>query len=538
MLKILIVDDEIILRKGLSKSISKVKDFVVAGEAGDGLQALKLIEEVEPDVVITDIRMPNMDGKELVQVLSEKYPELKKVVISGFEDFTYVRHTMKNGAVDYLLKPVEDDKLYALLKEIQESIRMDKKKKDEFIDHNIKLNESFPILKDRFLHGVLTAGQPYESSEDIARKLNYYGINFTPEDRFTLLFISIDNYKLFSSKYGEEEGKIKYYIIRNISEEIVEAKAGFFSCQLEFGLAVFINTCDRQLINEITGSIRFNLDRHAQISFTIAVSSVPGGIFDLNSLYCSVCKAMEHRYYYNININTVIEQNSVRPFQNWDAEGEAVKIELENSIERVIEQPDATGIRKVFSDAFHKIRQKNFVPQDVNQMFKDIFLKMKFKFDDFKRAVELLDTSGYSYVQQLEMLDTADEIEKLSVNVYTELTKQILYLRSRKDKKIVEVVKDYVAKHYSEDITLAKITGLVYVNGNYFSEMFKTCTGENFIDYLTRVRIDRAKTLLKDVAVKTYEVGMLVGYADPNYFSKVFKKVVGITPSQYRNIVL
>ncbi|EMS70135.1 response regulator [Ruminiclostridium cellobioparum] len=194
MLKILIVDDEIILRKGLSKSISKVKDFVVAGEAGDGLQALKLIEEVEPDVVITDIRMPNMDGKELVQVLSEKYPELKKVVISGFEDFTYVRHTMKNGAVDYLLKPVEDDKLYALLKEIQESIRMDKKKKDEFIDHNIKLNESFPILKDRFLHGVLTAGQPYESSEDIARKLNYYGINFTPEDRFTLLFISIDNY--------------------------------------------------------------------------------------------------------------------------------------------------------------------------------------------------------------------------------------------------------------------------------------------------------------------------------------------------------
>ncbi len=536
MLKILIVDDEIILRKGLSKSISKNVDFVVAGEAGDGLQALKLIEEVEPDVVITDIRMPNMDGKELVQVLSEKYPGLKKIVISGFEDFTYVRHTMKNGAVDYLLKPVEDDKLYALLKEIQESVRIDKKKKDELIDHNIKLNESFPILKDRFLHDVLTAGQPYESSEDIAKKLNYYGINFTPGDRFTLLLISIDNYKLFSSIHGEEEGKIKYYIIRNISEEIVEAKAGFFSCQLELGLAVFINTCDRQLINEITGSIRFNLDRHAQISFTMAISNASGGLLDLNSLYSGVCKIMEHRYYHNMS--TAIEEKSIRPFQSWNTEGESVKIELENSIERVIEQPDATGIRKIFSDAFYKIRQKYFVPQDVNQTLNDIFLKMKFKFDDFKRAVESLNSNGHNYIQELEMLDTADEIEKLSANAYTELIKQILYLRSRKDKKIVEVVKDYVAKHYGEDITLAKITELVYVNGNYFSEMFKTNTGENFIDYLTRVRIDRAKILLKDVAVKTYEVGMLVGYADPNYFSKVFKKVVGITPSQYRNIVL
>ncbi|MDF2988263.1 MAG: response regulator [Eubacterium sp.] len=536
MLKILIVDDEIILRKGLTKAISKHNDFVIAGEAADGVEALSMLEQHSPDVVITDIRMPNMDGKELVRVITEKFPTVRKIVLSGFDDFGYVRDTMKNGAVDYLLKPVDDEKLIQLLKHLSEAIDTEKRDKEERIDQNIKLNESLPILKDRFLETFITGNNPNITTEELLAKFDYYGITIDVEDRFSAIFISIDNYRQFCYQQGEEEGKIKYFIVRNISEELIREKVECFSCLTEQGLVIFIKTSCREVLSHMVNSIFYNLNKYAQIRFSIVLSRSNDRLENLSVLYKEVCHDLMLRYY--ADTGTIIGNSREVSFSDWDIETEAIKVEFEKRLERIIESSNISEVKSAIEQIFDQLRNKNTHPGDVNQITADMFAKMRFKFNDFERAIDRLNSGGVNYLKEMQLIDTFDEIKKLSVFVYTELIKQIIIIRGKKDKKIIEIVKDYISKHYNEDITLAKITELVFVNANYFSEMFKNNTGENFIDYLTRFRIDKAKVLLKDVAIKTYEVGRLVGYDDPNYFSKVFKKVVGITPSQYRNIVL
>jgi two-component system, response regulator YesN len=167
----------------------------------------------------------------------------------------------------------------------------------------------------------------------------------------------------------------------------------------------------------------------------------------------------------------------------------------------------------------------------------DTYLKLQIEYSEFKKAVTEGLGSEFSYLKHIEAYDTLDEVKKYTQELYTGIIKQIVDIRKRKDKKLVEIVKEYIIKHYNEDITLNRIAEVVYVNSSYICDLFKTQTGENFVDYLTKIRIEKAKVLLRNVKIKTYEVGQMVGYEDATYFSKVFKKVVGVSPSEYRNIV-
>jgi two-component system response regulator YesN len=535
VLKILLVDDEIVIRKGLSKAISRDKDFIVIGEVSDGIEAMNLIDKQIPDVVITDIRMPNMNGTELVGQLSQKYPDIKKIVLSGYEDFEYVRESMRNGAADYLLKPVDDNKLHDLLENIQLEIMAERKNKEERIDKNIKLNESLGFLRDQYLNPVIT-NPSIKVDTQIYNKLSYYGINVDSSDKFSIMFISVDNYKKLCAEQGEEEGKIQYFIIRNISEEIVGDENEYFSCQTELGLAIFIKTENDDIIRQVADSIYKNLKKYTQIRFTVVLSAVAEDIMNINLLYRDACLLLQHRYY-NIGSSIIVIDKSDN-LHIWNTNIELIISDFEKRLENCIELTRLNDVNSIFCYLADYAKTKYISAKVINQLLSDVCAKMKFKSSDFKRAVGELFTDEYSYFKELEMIDTFDGIQKLSVDFYTAVITQIISIRSKKDKKIIQVVKDYISEHYNEDIPLSKISEIAFVNSNYFCDLFKNITGETFIDYLTRYRIDKAKILLKDVSVKTYEVGIMVGYDDPNYFSKVFKKVVGISPSQYRNIVL
>lgn len=536
MLKILLVDDEILIRKGLSKAIGRNTDFVVVGEAGDGFEAVNLIEQLEPDVVITDIRMPEMNGQELVKFLSEKYPGIKKVVLSGFEDFIYVRDTMKNGAEDYFLKPVDDHQLHELLKNIHLKIGLERKSREARIEQNIKINQSSAFLRDQFLSSLITTNNSEKVCPELLAKLRYYGIQVQRTDKFTIVLISIDNYRHICCKHGSEEGKTDYFIIRKISEEVAGEKCGFFSCQTEAGVAAFLNTENIAAIRDISDSIYCNLKKYTKIRFTVVIAASAKGITDLNSLYNEACLYMDYRYYKQES--SIIDSNRAGGLPNWNTVNESFKTDFEKKLESCVELTKPEEVNGIFSDLACYAGSKYINPGEIFKMLSDTYLKLRFKLNDFRRAIGEVFEDEYSFLKELEKLDTFDQIQKLSVSFYIEVINRIINIRSKKAKKMIEVVRDYISEHYSEEISLSRIAEVVFVNPNYFCDMFKNITGENFIDYLTRYRIDKAKELLKDMSVKTYEIGRMVGYEDSNYFSKVFKKVVGISPSQYRNIVL
>ncbi|MCX7711228.1 MAG: response regulator [Clostridia bacterium] len=536
MLRILVVDDEEIIRKGLIKALKKVQDFEVVGDAADGKAAIALIESAEPDVVITDIKMPRMDGRELVKYLEDNHPEIKKIVLSGFEDYNYVRDTMKNGAVDYLLKPIDDEKLFYILKEIEASIQAENKRREDKLSMKIKLNESLPLLKEQFITEILCSNK--YSEEEIQKKLTYYNICMTP-GQFNTILISIENLKLMIKEKGTEESRLKTFIVRNIAEETISQYTTFFSCVQNFGIAIIISLKNESQLENITNEIFRNLSCYADTRFTISIGSTIENLCDLRKSYENALRILSLRFY-SEKSSTLSKKdlNGTTLLVSDEDELHAIFEKAASHLKSSIEVIKTDEVKAAFNELHNTVKKLRFNPQDVMKMITNLYNKLLLAFADFERAAVEVYGFDYCYPKEIEMFDTLDELIQYSTKVYSDIIEKISALRNKKDKKIVEVVKEYVSKHYNEDITLSKVAEIAYVNPNYFCDMFKSQTGENFIDYLTKIRIEKAKALLKDIRIKTYEVGELVGYEDPTYFSKVFKKVVGITPTQYRNIVL
>lgn len=535
MLKILVVDDEKLIRKGLAKTINALeRGYKVIGEAANGVEALENIEREKPDVVITDIKMPKMGGVELIADLEKSFPSIKKVVLSGFDEFNYVRDSMRRGATDYLLKPVDFELLGELLKKIENDIKIEKESYESMLKLKIKLNQSFPLLKDQFIQELICEGK-CSSYDSIEEKLQYYNIHLSTE-RYQVIIVSIDDYRHFYEEIGSEQSKINTFIMRNISEESVSYYTGFFSFMDDIGLVIAcsVSKDDEKMIDLISNEIFKNLTNNTVLNYTISVGKPVDSFEKLKESYDSALDTLVKRFYM-VGSKIIKFDEEHKRFNKSQLKGltDNYQVRLKSCLDVVDEQQ----IPEVMDKLCIKLEEMSAEPSDAVKVLIDIFMKLQVENVYFKEAV--VETYGfdYSYEKDLNLFDTLQKINKYTCSVYRETVSKLKERYSKKDIKLIELVKDYILKHYKEDITLTKVADEVYVNPNYLSEIFKSQTGENFVDYFTRVRIEKAKELIKDIKSKTYTVGELVGYDDPAYFSKVFKKVVGVSPTKYRDLV-
>ncbi len=535
MLKILVVDDEKLIRKGLAKTINAFdRGYKVIGEAANGVEAIENIEREKPDVVITDIKMPKMGGVELITNLEKRFPSIKKIVLSGFDEFDYVRDTMKRGATDYLLKPVDFELLGELLKKIEDDIKSEKQSNTNMLDLKIKLNQSFPLFKDQFIKELICEGK-CSSFDNIEEKLQYFSIRL-PIGRYQVIIVSIDNYKHTYEEIGPEQSKIDTFIKRNISEESVSYYTDFFSFMDDMGLVIACSVSEnnQEMIDLISNEIFINLTNNTPLNYTISVGRPVDSFEKLKESYDSALDTLMKRFY--LTGSNILKFDGNRKCFNKSQ----LKILTDNYQIRLRSCVDVVNdqqIAEVMGELCMKLGEMSAEPSDAVKVLIDIFMKLQVENVNFKEAV--VETFGfdYSYEKNLNLFDTLHEMNKYTCNVYKKTISKLKEMYGRKDTKLIELVKDYILNHYKEDITLTKVADAVYVNPNYLSEIFKSQTGENFVDYFTRVRIEKAKELIKDIKSKTYTVGELVGYDDPAYFSKVFKKVVGVSPTKYRDLV-
>lgn len=538
MLKLLIVDDENLIRKGLIKVLARCNtDCQVIGEAANGLEALEFIRSNRPDVIVTDVKMPKMDGIELIKNIEINYPEIKKIVLSGFDEFNYVRDSMRRGAMDYLLKPVDEVQLFAVLRKIEKDIATENEHKTKELNIKVQLNESMPLLKEQFIR-ELVCEKKY-SVAMINNRMECYNIHILP-GTFYILVIHIDNYGMIYERHGAEEARLKSFIIKNIAEETVGNLVNYISCSInhELVIALSIPTENPNKLKEVVDLVFYNLNTYSGVRFTAGLGTVVDSLDKLNESYKAACHALKHRFYSegsSLLTPETIKKKS--PFSTSYEQVAPAFQQFENKLKSCVELANSEQVRTSISEFCNSLYHYRYEPRDTIKLLGDIYMKMQMSYPEFGRSVNEIQGYEYSYVKALELFDTLDEIKKYTIELYGSVVRHIGEIRKRKDKKLVEVVKDYVIKHYNEDITLNKIAEIVYMNPSYICDLFKNQTGEQFVVFLTRIRIDKAKALLKDVRIKTYEVGQMVGYEDPTYFSKVFKKVVGISPSEYRSLV-
>lgn len=538
MLRLLIVDDEKLIRKGLIKILGRYGDsFQVIGEAANGLEALELIKENCPDVIITDVKMPQMDGIELIKNMEITYPEIRKIVLSGFDEFNYVRDTMRRGAADYLLKPVDEEQLVDLLKKITSDIGKENERKAKEMNLKAKLNESLPLLKEQFVRELVSEKKYSESK--IKSKLESYNITILPGIYYVVIF-DIDNYAMIYERNGSEAARLETFIIKNIAEESIGNLVSFFSCSInhELVVSVSIPEGEHKKLKEVIDTTFNNLNTYSGVRFTMSLGTPVDSLGKLKESYDAASDLLSHRFYNDVS--SLITSETISRKKNAGSGNETIANSferLENRLKNCVELANHDQVRNTINDLCKYLTDLRYDSREAVKFLAETYMKMQMSFPEFGKAVSEMHGYEYSYAKVLELYDTLDEIKKYTIDFYAGVLKMIGELRKRKDKKLVEVVKDYIFKHYNEDITLNKIAEIVYMNPSYICDLFKNQTGEHFVVFLTRVRIDKAKTLLKDVKIKTYEVGQMVGYEDPTYFSKVFKKVVGVSPSEYKSLV-
>lgn len=533
MFKMILVDDEEEVRKGIiQKTDWESFGFEVPYEAENGRDALDLIEENVPDVVITDITMPIMDGLKLASVISECYPTIKVVILTGFDEFKFAQQAIRYGVVDYILKPVLPKDINDLMNKLRRMIEEEVYQKEDINRLRSHYINSLPIVRDKFLIQLVTGNL---SRAEIDKRSQLFDVHIKGNN-FLVAAACIDADSIIKSGYGGDDSELCKFAILNISKEIID-KYPFGEAFFHDENLVFIMGSDGKDKNtfltkaiSILEEIRFSIEKYIKINISIGLGSMTGSVDKLKESYKNALTALEYKRL--IGINKIIYIEDLEPKTTDDIVfDEEKETHLISSIKFGTEKDVLGVVDEIFDDI-----TKPILPLKDYQLY---FLEIVASLSRLSRKfqVDIGQMLGISNINaEISKYTTIDEIKDWIKKVCISLKDSISDKMQSKTQLLLEKAKDYINQNYSDDtLSLQKVADHLYISVCYLSMIFKKEADETFLKYLVRVRLDSAKDLLSNSDLQTAEIAERVGYPDINYFSFFFKKNVGMSPREYRS---
>lgn len=534
MYKVLIIDDESIIRKGIKNIVNwKQLDCEVCADASDGIEGIELIKKYLPEIIITDIRMPGMDGLSMIKQVKGIVPYSKIIILTGYRDFDYVQEAIKFGAFDFLLKPSKIEELTAVLTRAVNEINDQKVRHMEIDRFKVLFEQSIPILREKLLYDII------------------YGLN-TNENEITekmkLFSISIKNFVLvvMENDYDEKSNSSQYdkhlyqFGIVNSFEEIFAEKYEVLSIMLNSSRVGFIIQkpdripLDIEEVSEKCSYLQEVINNGFGFTVTIAVSSGGVSAMELPEKLKECLGSLEYKSY--MGTNSIIQYSDLNSFFRYEDYSTLDKYQkqllesIKSGNEGLVKVTTQNIARYVTTNKININYMKNFYYTTLSSI-NNIRISVSAVEVD-KRHEEGRDIA--SLLKLIEKSESAEELNSLLEDVAVRIAEKVNNFNNKSIKLILRKAIDYIQEHYSEQVTLNEVAENIYVSTFYISRMFKKELGKSFVDYLNDVRIEKSKELLKDIKYKTYEVAEIVGISDPHYFSKLFKKYSGMTPSEYR----
>ncbi|OKP80738.1 hypothetical protein A3844_27025 [Paenibacillus helianthi] len=546
MKTLIIVDDEPAVLNGLRNYVNWTEQGIeLIGTADDGDTGLELIKELKPDIVLTDVQMPAMDGIRMAAEVREVLPFAKIVFISGHNDADYLRSALQIHAVDYLLKPIRRKELVSVLSKVTESLDAEDRERSRVKEMQVKLAQSLPLLRERFLLSVINDSI---HSAHIREKLEFLDLPLLSASDYMVVVIMIDDVPQVLDSRSEQDKQLLSYTVLNIIQELIdkqmrgvtfEKQPGEYvgillTPQLEDGAteeAEEVQSPEQELLL-LAESIRGNLRQWLKLSVTIGVGEGVNSLSELPSSYKQARGAADQKWYLGKNrILTMDKLESGDYLQyRYEAEwGERVLSALRsgdwertlNELEQIfarLEQNRRHGSRYAQNVSLHLILQSGQVMLELNGMTEEWEQKEMEAWKQVMRQETMRDLLHY----------TAEYLQ--------EVCEYSLLKRSGKSSEVIERVRLLIGQRYAENLSASDIAEGVYLSPTYVRLLFKQETGETLFEYLTKVRIEQAKHMLRNPQNKLYEVCYAVGYTDPSHFSKLFKKITGSTPSAFREL--
>ena len=532
MIRVMLVDDEAIVRRGIKESINWEKyGVVIAGEAQNGVAALEKIPEIKPDIVITDIRMPLMDGLKFAEKLKEINKNIKTVIISGYEDFIYAKKAMETGVKNYILKPVSDEEIIATVIKLKAEIESEQKDQENITDSKELLKKNYFHIKSKFVNNLIRNPGSLSDAKIEAEKMHIC----LEGPNYLVFVISIEDSGNHFDRLLIEDEELLKYAITNIAEETLfkNNKGVIVSDDITNKLIGIINTRGTQagFMDVICEKIQENVNQFLGISISIGIGQCCNQLTDLGNAYEQAGVALKYKFYSKTKSTHVYN-----PKKKFKDSGEYVfPVAIENALLAHIKESDQEGlkitIKKLFDEFENELVDQWVVKEICSRLLNTIMKELS------SMEIHLTSYIGKNLnpYNEIRELDTLAKIREHFSNLILEMYQSSEDYKNRKYKNIVLNAIKYMEAHYQRDITLAEISNVTHVSPNYFSKLFKNETGVNFIDWLNNLRIEKSYQLLQQNDLKIYEVANQVGYTDYKYYSALFKKKTGITPKQFRD---
>ena len=525
---VLLVDDEEEVFEVIRKKLDwEGMGFHVAGYARNGVEALEMAEELQVDVVMTDIKMPYMDGLTLCKKLKELYPTMKVIIFSGFDEFEYAKEAIKIEAEEYILKPINSNELREVFERIKINLDKELDEKRNIDKLREYYMESLPVLQENFYISLIQGRIMGDAIEEYARN---YQIEFTgPYYVVTVLHISTTN--------PISEDTIDPTLLAVSVEKLVkEQLAGKWDSKVVTYLGDIIVIT--QLSNE-ESITRFTdrMDRICKMAKRVCKARVTAGIGHICSLpaglpasYQGAQNAISYRVLYGTG--RAINIAETNPRENADMPWE------ESYIQEIIKRIKM-GEAESLQEAIQKFRAQIVGSRMSLQKYRILIMELITEFfrlgaNNQINLEEVFGENSDVYTQAMQ-LESPEALEKWLCENCLKMQKQVLNERRDTTKSFVKKAIEYVKEHYADqDLSIETICSYLNVSAAYFSTVFKKETGKTFINYLTDYRMEEAENLLLTENEKTYIIAQKVGYSDPNYFSYAFKKQFGMSPSKYK----
>ncbi|MBC8059499.1 MAG: response regulator [Clostridiaceae bacterium] len=529
MYSVMIVDDEPIIRMGLRRTVNWENfGFKVICECRDGEEALEQLEEHKIDFIVTDIKMHKISGLEMLKILRTKNLDIPVLLLSGYDEFAYAQEGLRLGAFDYILKPLDHEKLEDILTNVYKKLATTEKKNNEF-------NINRTITSEKILYDLLRGKNLMVMDEYISRYNLPLIKNKVQVAIVEINEIVINNEELIES---DERDYLEKSVSLIIEKEMKNSGLGYYSIlDDELGKKFIIAQTDLEIeasefddiFGEALKAILRISNEELETVLNIGMGNVYNQLFSIHKSYLNAKEALKYKYV--LGTNKLIHINQLAGIRR---EKFNYPIEKEKAlISSIISAKDDSlglldGLLKEIAQImnFDVFKINMIVTQLINNIYSNVLKKYSF-----------LDTVyNLSEIMRVGFLgvETLVDIEKRLMENVASLINIIKEYNLNQGDNIVLKACEYVLNHVEEDITLTSISNNLNISKNYFCSIFKQQTGKNFLEYLTRAKMDRAKILLKRQDYKVYEVSDVLGYKETAYFSKLFKKHTGYNPAEYR----
>jgi two-component system response regulator YesN len=531
MLRVIIIDDEPLVRLGLKSMLQWEKlGYDIVGEAVNGQQGLEMIAAEQPDIVITDIKMPVMDGLQMMQLALEQQPRLKFIILSSYDEFLLVKQAMKQGAEEYLIKlDLQSESLMTTLTAVRDKL-LAQRDSSACLDQGLR--ENVKMLREGFFKRLVN--KPPQSEAEINQQLEYLGVELAPELGCALVRIT-EPQEL--EKYEPHEVRSLETAILNTIDEIVNDvyKGYTFVRDPEEFMVIFSGEpkiapetwrCQTTQLGERLVQI---VKQYFNISIAVGFGNPYQGYSQLRDSYCEALRAIQYCQY--------SATRSVLCFVDLPtnaAPQDRIDITKQKSLlPQALELGDLELITTIF-ESFSAIVSDSQVSRE--QAY-DLCFQIAYLITGTPNTGEIVlkEVFGYqnSLYESILNLTTMAELHNWLISLERSIFRRLSRNEEQKNHRLIIKAKKYIMDHYQGELGLNEVAAVINLSPGYFSTLFRQETGNCFTDYVTEIKIGQAKKLLLESEYKVYEIAALLGYQNAYYFSKVFKKVTGMTPSEY-----